>query len=405
MIQLNRTIRPIKETMSIKAIGINASARPPRIRRAGAPLAIAAGLVLALATGLALATASTARAQASAPAGNGLSANGIGASSAAAPSSGLDGVGGVAAGGVPNAQVAEPNYDFGTASSGTTVAHVFKIRNSGTGTLIIGGVQTSCGCTAATPSKSTLAPGEESAIAVSFDTRFDKGAATRTITVFTNDLKAQKILMTLKGVIKVEVDASPEQIAFGEVKRGAVQSRQVLINDLMAGGDFKVTGVANASPAIRAAIVPRTDGKPGAALNVTLLGTMPVGEFDDTIKVMTSLAPVDVTVFGTVTGDLTVKPGEVSFGIVPHRQGVMRIARMVNAGDRAVNVLGITSTNQSVSAAVEPVRPGHEYKITIELRPDTPEGTVRGRLAIRTDDPEQQTVEIPFSGIVGSFKG
>jgi len=30
---------------------------------------------------------------------------------------------------------------------------------------------------------------------------------------------------------------------------------------------------------------------------------------------------------------------------------------------------------------------------------------LRGMLAIKTDDPHQQDVQIPFYGIVGSFKG
>jgi hypothetical protein len=369
-----------------------------RLKAVGATLSVAVGIVLAV---------SIARAQSTNLSGNGLSGNGVSTQPGVGGSSpnDLQGVAGATTGGVPVAQSADRTYDFGTAFSDTTVTHVFKIRNAGTGTLTIGGVQTSCGCTAAKPSKSALAPGEESAIAVSFDTRFDKGAATRTITVFTNDPKAQQIVMMLKGVIKVMVDATPSQVAFGEVKRGTEQSHQVLINDLAGDKDFRVSGASNASPHIRTALAPRADGKPGAALTITLLGTMPVGEFDDDIKVTTSRAPVDVTVFGTVTGDLTVKPGQVSFGVVPHHQGALRYARMVNAGDRAVNVIGVTSSIDSVNAAVEPVRPGHEYKITLQLLPNTPDGALRGRVAIRTDDPEQQTVEIPFYAIVGSFKG
>jgi len=323
----------------------------------------------------------------------------------------LEGIGG-ATSGTPKAEVTGKVYDFGSVLNAVPVAHVFKIHNAGMGTLIIGGVQTSCGCTAAKPTRNQLAPGEDSDIAVTFDTRFDKGPATRTITVSTNDPAAKSIVLTIKGDVKVQVDAAPAQVAFGDVKHGTDQTRQVLLNDLVAGTDptkppqeFKVQSMTNASPNIKVAAAPRTDGKAGAALTVTLLPTMPIGAFDDTIKVATSRAPVDITVFGNVQGDITVKPAQVSFGVVPHRQGTLRFVRLVNAGTRPMKVTGVTSSNVSVSATAEPVEAGKEYKITLELRPNTPDGALRGQLAITTDDPQQQTLSLPYFGIIGSYRG
>jgi hypothetical protein len=324
---------------------------------------------------------------------------------------GLQGMGNTTARGTPKAEVPGKVYDFGSVLNAVPVAHIFKIRNAGAGTLVIGGVQTSCGCTAAKPTKNNLAPGEESDIAVSFDTSFDKGPAMRTVTVFTNDPAAKQIVLTIKGDVKVQVEAAPAQVAFGDVKQGVDQSRQVLLNDLVAGQgtqaakNFKVQSVTNASPNIKVTAAPRTDGKAGAVLMVALLKTMPVGAFDDTIKVATSRAPVDITVFGTVQGDLTVKPAQVSFGVVPHHQGTLRFVRLVNVGARPVKVTGVTSSNVSVSATIEPVAAGKEYKITLALQPSTPDGALRGQLAITTDDPEQQTLNLPFYGIVGSFRG
>jgi hypothetical protein len=114
---------------------------------------------------------------------------------------------------------------------------------------------------------------------------------------------------------------------------------------------------------------------------------------------------VEIPVFGTVVGDLTVNPPQVSFGIVPHHESAMRIIRLTNSGDRTVKVIGVSSTNLSVTAAVEPVKAGKEYKITLQLAPNTPDGKLMGTVAINTDDPQQQTVQVPFYGIVGSFKG
>jgi hypothetical protein len=368
-----------------------------------------ASMLIAAATAVivALGIASPVTAQSSDLGVNGLSSD---PASAGVPNS-LEGIGG-ATSGTPKAEVTGKVYDFGSVLNAVPVAHVFKIHNAGMGTLIIVGVQTSCGCTAAKPTRNQLAPGEDSDIAVTFDTRFDKGPATRTITVSTNDPAAKSIVLTIKGDVKVQVDATPAQVAFGDVKHGTDQTRQVLLNDLVAGTDptkppqeFKVQSMTNASLNIKVAAAPRTDGKAGAALTVTLLPTMPIGAFDDTIKVATSRAPVDITVFGNVQGDITVKPAQVSFGVVPHRQGTLRFVRLVNAGTRPMKVTGVTSSNVSVSATAEPVEAGKEYKITLELRPNTPDGALRGQLAITTDDPQQQTLSLPYFGIIGSYRG
>jgi hypothetical protein len=100
-----------------------------------------------------------------------------------------------------------------------------------------------------------------------------------------------------------------------------------------------------------------------------------------------------------------VNPPQVSFGIVPHHTGVLRTIRLTNSGARTIKVVGLSSTNQSVLAAVEPVTPGKVYKITLQLRPNTPDGKLLGTLAIKTDDPQQETLQVPFFGIVGSFRG
>lgn len=307
--------------------------------------------------------------------------------------------------GQPKIQLIDPNYNFGTVTNGVPVTHTFKVRNAGAGNLIIGAVNTSCGCTAARPTKTTLAPGEQSEIKVTFDTRFDKGPATRTITVLNNDPKDPQAELTMKGDVKVQVAASPSEVAFGDIKHGTEPTRQVLITDLVDGKPLKITKISKSNPDISVTPVGRPEGKPGAAINVTLLKTMPAGPFDDTIKLATSRAPLDISVFGTVQGDITVNPPQVSFGIVGRHQPAQRVVRLLNQGDRTVNVTGVSSSTQNVSAAVEPVTPGKEYKITLQLAPDTPDGAIRGRLAIHTDDPNQQTVSIPFYGIVGSFRG
>lgn len=306
----------------------------------------------------------------------------------------------------PRVKVVDSVYNFGTVVQGSHVKHSFAIRNAGTKDLIITGVKSTCGCTVAAPSKNLVVPGDESAIAVDFDTHFQKGHRDKTVSVMTNDPDSPAVSLTLQGDVKVEVEATPEEVGFGKVRQGTEETREVMISDLVKNAkDFRVSKVVNTNPGIKVSQELRKDGQPGTVLKVALSKTMPVGTFHDSIEVDNSRATINVPVFGQVTGDLTLDPEQVSFGIVSGRDDVVRILRLTNSGDRAVNVLGVTSSNNSVAARVDPLKPGREYKITAVLRRNTPQGQLRGDLAIQTDDPRQSTLRVPFYAIVGSFEG
>ncbi len=304
----------------------------------------------------------------------------------------------------PKAVLENPLFDFGSALEGKLVNHVFKIKNAGDGYLDIRGVKTSCGCTTGTPTKTHLGPGEESEIAVAFDTHFQKGHQVRTITALTNDPNNPSVAMTMQGVIKKQVEASPSEISFGTVRQGTEDTKEFVVNDVVGGGGFDVGPLSNSNSSIKVVQQKRTDGKPGALIKVSLLKTMPVGPFDDTVKVTTNRVPLQVDVFGTVTGDLNIEPAQVSFGIVPRGQDVVRIIKLSNQGARAVKVLDIASSSPAVVASAEAVSAGKEYKVTVMLRRGTPDGQLRGTLTIKTDDPTQATLNVPFYAIVGQFK-
>ena len=127
----------------------------------------------------------------------------------------------------PKVEVLNPLYDFGTALEGKMVDHVFKIKNTGHGELEIRGMKTSCGCTAAAPSKNHLAPGEEADVSVGFDTHFQKGHQVRTITAFTNDPATPQAVMTMQGIVKQQVAATPAQVAFGTLRKGPRRPRKL----------------------------------------------------------------------------------------------------------------------------------------------------------------------------------
>lgn len=74
---------------------------------------------------------------------------------------------------------------------------VFEFKNNGKTPVLITGVQTSCGCTAAEKPTEPVAKGKTSKIVVTYDTK-RVGQFTKTITVTTN-ASTEPIILTITG--------------------------------------------------------------------------------------------------------------------------------------------------------------------------------------------------------------
>ena len=99
-------------------------------------------------------------------------------------------------------------HDFGNINEGDVVNHSFVISNNGGDLLKIIDVRASCGCTAASPDKKELKPGESTNISVSFNSKGRKGPQTKTVTVTTNDTEKPTLSLNIKcNIIANAVEA------------------------------------------------------------------------------------------------------------------------------------------------------------------------------------------------------
>ena len=105
----------------------------------------------------------------------------------------------------PKVGVQQLEYDFGNINEGDVVNHSFVISNNGGDLLKILDVRASCGCTAASPEKKELKPGESTNISVSFNSKGRKGPQTKTVTVTTNDVEKPSLALNIKCNIIVNV--------------------------------------------------------------------------------------------------------------------------------------------------------------------------------------------------------
>lgn len=77
-------------------------------------------------------------------------------------------------------------HDFGQMTEGDTVEYLYKFVNKGELPLVINNITASCGCTTPDWPRGPVAPGEESAVRVRFNSRGKQGEQRKTVTVYAN---------------------------------------------------------------------------------------------------------------------------------------------------------------------------------------------------------------------------
>lgn len=108
---------------------------------------------------------------------------------------------GSAKGSLPDMKFEEETHDFGRITQGEKVAFAFKFRNTGSSNLIISAANGSCGCTIPEYPKKPIAPGEEAAIDVVFNSEGKSGIAEKSVTLVTNCEPSTKIIYIKANII------------------------------------------------------------------------------------------------------------------------------------------------------------------------------------------------------------
>jgi Protein of unknown function (DUF1573) len=102
----------------------------------------------------------------------------------------------------PRIRVEPEGFDFGRAQQNKTLRKEFTLRNFGEAQLVIEGVSTTCGCTAAITADTHVEPGGSTQLRVTLQTRSYSGKVERQVLVRSND--PQTPLLSVKVSAMVE---------------------------------------------------------------------------------------------------------------------------------------------------------------------------------------------------------
>ncbi|MBC7450758.1 MAG: DUF1573 domain-containing protein [Cytophagales bacterium] len=92
------------------------------------------------------------------------------------------------------------SHDFGNVMEGDVVSYTFTYKNTGTDTLRIDQIASSCGCTVPSNYDHVVAPGKTSKIEVQFNSSNKSGITNKTLTILSNAVtKEPAILLSIRA--------------------------------------------------------------------------------------------------------------------------------------------------------------------------------------------------------------
>ena len=250
-----------------------------------------------------------------------------------------------------------------------------------------------------------IPPGGEGKIDVIFKTGTGSGGKReKHITVTTNDPEKKTVSLTVSTEVIEAFGVSPVRVNFNQVKRGQEHVRYTSVS----GEDkdrTKLTGSESPNPNIKVEINPKGfEGDKYQQIKIILMPTMKAGRFFERVTIHTdhkAMKDIQLNVIGDVTGDVSIAPNQVHFGLFQKgKKPSERFMTIRAVGEVTFKILEVTSSIPEVTTSLETVVAGKEYKLRSTLSDTFAGDSLNGKLTIKTDLVTDGIIEVPIAGRV-----
>jgi Protein of unknown function (DUF1573) len=299
------------------------------------------------------------------------------------------------------------SHDFGVVARGADARYRLKLTNKYKEPVHIASVTTTCGCTAAKPSKDMLASLETAYVEITMNTVKFTHEKTSSVTVVIDQPLYAEVRIPIKAWIRTDVVLTPGGAGFGSVTKGADQERKIAV--AYAGrSDWKIKEVISKNPNLTAKFVEtrRDGGNVNYDLIISLKGSTPLGEIRDQLTLVTDETPnpyIPLLVEGRVENEYSITPELVSFGNL--NPGEKRTVNIVVKGKKPFSIEKIESEKSSGTFEVrlpKDSRPVHVVPLTV-IAPSDP-GTLAEEFTV-TIAGLAEPVTFKAYGKIGSTTG
>jgi hypothetical protein len=278
----------------------------------------------------------------------------------------------------------ELSRDFGSVPRGQLLTHYFRIVNNTDKPVQIGSVGVSCNCVSARALQSVLQPGQETAIEAKMDT--NRFSNSRTVTIYVLFAQPrQEVRLWVQANSREDVTFTPDNLAFGHVKRGVEAESKITISFL--GGQTKIVEVKSDSNYVLPTMkeLQRGNGETAYEITAKLRKDTPAGKWFTDVWLKTNNAGMQrlrVPVTVEVEAPLSINPGTVSLGQL--KAGKEEERKVMIKGVRPFRIIGISGTDQKVQVRATSSESKSVHVLTVTLNP-MEAGTINQRITVQTD--------------------
>lgn len=311
----------------------------------------------------------------------------------------------------PRAVPIEPIHDFDLVAKGEVLNHDFEIRNDGDAPLEIESVRPACGCTVAEFDKS-IAPGKTGRIHAKVDTTDFYGPISKSIAVYTSDPENPKLQLVVRAKVMAYINADPAYARFLYVQQEPTQPVSQLIWS-EDGHPLKILDVKTNSRKIYVDYHLAEEGErregvdgPQWVVDINIKENAQVGSLKETVEVITDhpkQRSATIPVSGFIRPRQHITPMEVDFG--PLQGDALPLRRSLAFTNFITDRIRVTKIDTGVKGLSAEVtdsdeRPGHRFRLLLELGPELPKGEFDTVIKIHTSDDKNPVIELPVKGLV-----
>ncbi|MCD6460699.1 DUF1573 domain-containing protein, partial [bacterium] len=319
---------------------------------------------------------------------------------------------------IPQAHFKELVWDFGKIVQGEKVSHTFEIKNTGSAELIIKKVHSSCGCTAVSPSKKKLLPGETAYLHTTFNSAGRKDYQSKKVYVTTNDPKTPNTALEIRAFVNVpegpRIKLSTPVWDFGLQDKGATPELDVTVKN--EGVSDLIFERIHTSDLCSATLIPETPIVPEgeAVLHLELMPLAKAGIVELYVNLLsndTTRPNVSIRVIGYVKGKLppklAISPRKWDFGIVEKENFSPKqiLIYMRNIGGKNLEIKEIKMPFGFEIGIDLPftIAPHQETAVPFKLTRVSTAGTIKKLVFIYTNEPGFSNRRIDVYGYVKSL--
>jgi hypothetical protein len=265
----------------------------------------------------------------------------------------------------------ELSRDFGSVPRGQILVHPFRLVNTTGQTVRIAKVRVSCGCTSAKVLQSVLAPGQETAVIATMDTRLFYNTRNVTIYVTFDQPRFEEVRLWVQANSRDDVRFSGDGIAFGRIKRGSSPVGNVTVT-FFGDGATQILEAKSESNYVQPGLKEVTRGPGEVTYEVTAKARpdTPAGKWYTDIWLKTSnpaMPKLRVPVTIEVEAVLSVNPNTVSLGQV--KAGTELDRKVIIRGITPFTITGITGTDGQVRVEENNAENKTVHVLTVTLSP------------------------------------